>query len=183
MDIGNVSPGSLIAVVVMGVSGSGKSSVGAQLALLLDADFIEGDELHPASNIAKMSNGVALDDADRLPWLDKIAARGSAILATGRSVVMSCSALKRTYRDRLRDAVPVHLQFVFLDGTAALLESRLKSRSGHFMPPTLLVSQLDTLELPVGEAGVVTLSIEGDTHSIATQAAMMLRSDALPVRV
>jgi len=128
--------------VVMGVSGSGKTTVGAALAEALGLRFVDGDALHPAANVAKMAAGIPLDDADRAPWLDAI----GAVLAGGQ-VVVACSALKRAYRDRLRAAAP-GLQLVFLDGGPALLASRMTARPGHFMPASLLDSQLATLERP-----------------------------------
>ena len=128
-------------VVVMGVSGSGKSTVGAALADALGVRFVDGDSLHPAANVAKMAAGIPLDDADRLPWLDAI----GTVLAAGR-VVVACSALKRAYRDRLRAAAPA-LELVFLDGSRELIASRL-DRPGHFMPASLLDSQFATLERP-----------------------------------
>jgi gluconokinase len=129
-------------VVVMGVSGSGKTTVGAALADALGLGFVDGDSLHPAANVAKMAAGIPLDDADRAPWLDAI----GEVLAAG-PVVVACSALKRAYRDRLRAAAP-SLRLVFLDGSRALLASRMAARPGHFMPTSLLDSQRATLEPP-----------------------------------
>jgi carbohydrate kinase (thermoresistant glucokinase family) len=129
-------------VVVMGVSGSGKTTVGAALAEALGVPFVDADSLHPAANVAKMASGIPLDDADRAPWLDAV----GAVLARG-PVVVACSALKRAYRDTLRAAAPT-LELVFLDGSAELLASRMSDRPGHFMPPSLLASQLQTLERP-----------------------------------
>ncbi|HEY4152825.1 MAG TPA: gluconokinase, partial [Pseudolysinimonas sp.] len=129
-------------IVVMGVSGSGKTTVGAALADALGVRFVDGDALHPAANVAKMAAGIPLEDADRAPWLDAI----GAVLASG-PVVVACSALKRTYRDRLRAAAPM-LELVFLDGSRELLASRMTARPGHFMPASLLDSQLATLERP-----------------------------------
>jgi len=127
-------------LVVMGVSASGKSSVGARVGALLGIPFIDGDDLHPASNVAKMAAGIPLDDDDRWPWLDAVAAR----LAEGPAVV-ACSALKRAYRDRLRASVP-DIVFVHLTGDPAVLARRMGARYDHFMPESLLQSQLDTLE-------------------------------------
>lgn len=138
-------------VVVMGVSGTGKTTIGQLLAQRLDVPYAEADHFHSAGNIAKMRRGDPLDDADRRPWLDAIAhwARGRA----GRGGVVSCSALTRAYRDRLRLIEP-HLLFVHLNGPRDLIASRLAHRQGHFMPPALLDSQLAALE-PLGpdEAG------------------------------
>lgn len=138
-------------VVVMGVSGSGKSTVGEALAERLSAPFLDADTLHPPANIAKMSAGEPLTDADRRPWLDRV----GAWLSEHPAGVVSCSALKRHYRDRLR-AHNAATQFLHLHGTPELIEARLQGRSGHFMPAALLRSQFDALQ-PLGtdEAGVV----------------------------
>jgi gluconokinase len=140
-------------VVVMGVSGSGKTTVGAALAHALGLRFVDGDALHPAANVAKMAAGIPLDDADRAPWLDAI----GAVLAAG-PVVVACSALKRIYRDRLRAAAP-SLQLVFLDGSPELLASRMSHRPGHFMPTSLLDSQLATLEPPTPDEHPLTVDV------------------------
>lgn len=133
-------------IVVMGVSGAGKSRIGRALADTLRLPFVEGDELHPPRNVALMAAGTPLTDEDRRDWLDAIAARLSAAGAGGGAVV-SCSALKRAYRDRLRAAAP-DVRFVHLHGAPELLRSRMQARAGHYMPPSLLQSQLDTLEAP-----------------------------------
>lgn len=140
-------------VVVMGVSGSGKTTIGAALADAIGLRFVDGDALHPAANIAKMAAGIPLDDADRAPWLDAI----GAVLAAG-PVVVACSALKRVYRDRLRAAAP-GLHLVFLDGSAELLASRMAGRPGHFMPASLLYSQRATLQRPDPDEGAMTADI------------------------
>jgi len=158
-------------VIVMGVSGCGKSSIGAALGERLGLPYIEGDRLHPASNIAKMSAGIALDDADRWPWLDEI---GHALAAGGGGAVASCSALKRAYRDRLRSAAGRDLRFVFLELTRIELERRMSLRTGHFMPATLLDSQLATLEPPAGEAGVLVLDGAAALDDIVVAAASWL---------
>jgi gluconokinase len=136
------------AVVVMGVSGCGKTTVGALLAPLLGGTFIDGDALHPAANIEKMAAGRPLDDEDRYPWLQVIGQRLGAAAAAGEALVVGCSALKRSYRDLIRGAVP-HVGFVHLHGTPELLAARMADRPGHFMPSGLLNSQLATLE-PLG---------------------------------
>ena len=149
-------------VVVMGVSGSGKTTVGAALADALGLRFVDGDALHPAANVAKMAAGIPLDDADRAPWLDAV----GAVLADG-PVVVACSALKRAYRDRLRAAAP-GLQLVFLDGDRALLASRMTARPGHFMPASLLDSQLATLERPEPDEHALTADIARPAEEIVT---------------
>ena len=132
---------------MMGVSGSGKSLIGAALAHALGIDFVEGDEYHPAENVQRMSRGVALTDDDRAEWLRSLAARIRAAQDAGTGLVMTCSALKRSYRDILR-AESRELRFVFLQGPQALIAERLAGRRGHFMHPSLLDSQFATLEEP-----------------------------------
>lgn len=134
-------------VLVMGVSGSGKSTIGGLLASRLGARFMEGDDFHPSENIAKMSLGLPLDDEDRAPWLARMAAELEAAAHAGESVVLACSALKRDYRARLLGRSPGSV-LVWLDGEEAVIAERLRGRSGHFMPPALLQSQLETLEPP-----------------------------------
>lgn len=138
-------------VVVMGVSGSGKSTVGEQLAARLGVPFVDGDALHPAANVAKMASGVPLTDEDRIPWLRAV---GRALAGTSpEGVVVACSALKRGYRDLIRSEAPGAV-FAELDGDRAVLAARMAARPGHFMPVTLLDSQLATLEpLQADEAG------------------------------
>lgn len=133
-------------VVVMGVSGSGKSTVGRELAAVLDVPYAEGDEFHPAANVAKMAAGIPLDDADRAPWLDAVA--GWMAEHTVGGGVITCSALKRVYRDRLRAAAPAAF-FLHLAAPRDELAHRMTERSGHFMPASLLDSQLAALE-PLG---------------------------------
>lgn len=133
--------------VVMGVSGCGKSTVGEQLAEALKLPFLEGDVLHPERNVARMAAGVALNDEDREGWLLTLAERLRQAQAAGQGLVLSCSALKRAYRDILRSGAP-GLRLVYLHGDQALLAARMAARTGHFMPPSLLASQLATLEPP-----------------------------------
>jgi len=139
-------------VVVMGVSGTGKSTIGLALAEALDVPFVEGDDLHPPANRAKMADGIPLTDADRAPWLDAVAA------ALAEPVVVACSALKRRYRDRLREAAP-DLALVYLHGEATLLAARMEGREGHFMPTSLLRSQLDTLEEPAADEDAIGVDV------------------------
>lgn len=146
-------------LVVMGVSGSGKTSVAEAVAGRLSLPFVEGDQLHPPANVEKMSEGIPLTDADRWPWLDRIGASLHAAAAAGEGVVVSCSALKRAYRDRLRAAAGGDLSFLFLDGSREELLARMQARRNHFMPASLLDSQFAALEDPTGEDGVVTVSI------------------------
>lgn len=146
-------------LVVMGVSGSGKSTVGGRLADALGYVFMDGDDLHPQANIDKMSAGVPLDDADRAPWLDAIAHWMRRELAAGRSAVIACSALKREYRDRLRRAGPA-VRFVYLEVDRDELARRMQGRE-HFMPPELLGSQLATLEAPGGDEPALCIDANG----------------------
>ena len=134
--------------VVMGVCGSGKSLIGAQLARELDLEFVEGDDLHPPDNVKQMAAGMPLTDDDRRGWLIAIAARLREATRAGVGLVVSCSALKRSYRDLLRSFGEGDVRFVYLAGSRALLAQRLAQRRGHFMPPALLESQLAILEEP-----------------------------------
>jgi gluconokinase len=149
------SPASPARWVVMGVSGCGKSTVGAALAATFCVPFLEGDAFHPERNVAKMSAGTPLDDDDRAGWLHALAAEIRAAREQGKGLVLSCSALKRRYRDLLREADPA-LQFVHLSGPRGLIAERMQQRAGHYMPPALLESQLSILEpLQDDEAGMV----------------------------
>src|SRR4051812_39236001 len=135
--------------VVMGVAGSGKSLIGAALARSLGVEFVEGDDYHPADNVARMAAGIALTDDDRVGWLRSIAERIRQARTAGQGLVVACSALKRRYRDFLRAESGVKdLRLVFLRGDRSLIAGRLASRQGHFMPPSLLESQFDALEKP-----------------------------------
>jgi len=146
-------------IVVMGVCGSGKSSVGAALAARHGWAFLEGDDLHPPANVARMSQGLPLTDADRLGWLDAIGARIAAASQAGTGLVVACSALKRSYRQRL-DAAGPDVRFLHLAGSRALIEQRMAARSGHFMPLSLIESQFATLEPPGAGERAVTLPID-----------------------
>jgi gluconokinase len=146
-------------LVVMGVAGTGKSTVARALAERLGWPFAEGDDLHPAANVAKMAAGIPLEDADRWPWLDAIAAWTTTQAAEGNSTIVTCSALRRTYRDRLR-AGAADTVFVHLVGSPGLLAERMGARKDHFMPASLLPSQLRTLEpLEADEPGF-TVDVE-----------------------
>ena len=146
-------------IVVMGVSGSGKSTVASLLARRLGWDFAEADDFHPEANVAKMSAGVALGDADRWPWLDAMAAWISGRRANGRRGVVACSALRRVYRERLAGGRG-DVRFVYLRGDYATIAARLGGRTGHYMPASLLESQFATLEEPAPDEEALTLSID-----------------------
>ncbi len=148
------------ALVIMGVSGSGKSTVGEMLANRLGWTMAEGDRLHPPENVEKMRRGVPLDDADRRPWLDRIGALLQAWAAEGRSGLVTCSALKRAYRERLLAARP-DVRFVYLKGSLALIAARLGARHHEYMPASLLESQFDTLEEPLPGEPVITIDAGG----------------------
>ncbi|MEU9862417.1 gluconokinase [Streptomyces sp. NPDC047971] len=159
-------------VVVMGVAGTGKTTIGPLVADALGVPYAEGDDFHPAANVAKMSAGVPLDDADRGPWLDAIGewAHGRE----GRGGVVSSSALKRIYRDRLRSAAP-GVVFLHLTGDRELIERRMSERKGHFMPTALLDSQFAALQpLRDDEAGVA-VDVSGSPEEIAARAVAALR--------
>lgn len=143
-------------IVVMGISGSGKSTLARALAARLQWPFLEGDDLHPPANVERMSLGLPLRDADRIPWLTAVAARISAWHSAGIAGVVSCSALQRSYRDVLRRAAP-NLRFVHLDIGPDEARRRVSDRTGHFMPTTLVESQLAALETPAQEPDVLVL--------------------------
>jgi len=152
--------------LIMGVCGSGKSTIGTQLARALDIEFVEGDDLHPADNVRRMAAGTPLTDDDRRGWLMAITARLREAKRTGVGLVVSCSALKRSYRDLLRSGGEVDLRFVYLAGSRALLAERLAQRRGHFMPPSLLESQLAILEEPSPDERAWVCDISAAPHAI-----------------
>lgn len=143
-------------IVVMGVSGCGKSSVGAALSQALGIPYRDGDDLHPAVNVAKMRAGEALTDADRWPWLDRVAQD----LARLAPVIVGCSALRRAYRDRIRAGAGGPVLFVHLAGSREVIAARMAARSGHFMPASLLDSQFATLEPPGPDEAAITVDID-----------------------
>ena len=171
------------AVVVMGVSGCGKSSVGAGVAAALGLDYVDGDDLHDAASVSKMRAGLSLTDLDRWPWLGRIGARLADAQAAPPGLVVACSALRRDYRDCLRGAAP-GVSFVFLDGPRALIRQRMEQRLGHYMPAQLLDSQLQTLERPgPDEPDVLTLDIDAPVATLIERAAAALQQPgALPLR-
>jgi gluconokinase len=164
------------ALVVMGVSGSGKSTISDALAKELGWRYEDGDKFHPASNVAKMRAGHPLTDEDRRPWLQAIADEIDRSCKRGERVVIACSALKRAYRD-----IVVHrrsdVRIVFLDGTDALIAGRLATRKGHFMPPGLLSSQFKTLEPPAVEERPLTVSIDATVEAIVDDIIRQLTLD------
>jgi gluconokinase len=160
-------------VIVMGVSGSGKSTIGSLLAGRLQWEFEDGDWFHPAANVEKMHKGVALTDEDRGPWLDSIAAWIDGARGEGRHGVIACSVLKRRYRDVLiGDRTDVRL--VYLKGNEELIARRIATRHEHFMPPSLLHSQFASLEEPVADENPITISIEPRPSEIVAQILLAL---------
>lgn len=148
------------AIVVMGVSGCGKSTLGVLLAEALDCPFLEGDSFHSQEAVEKMRGGEALTDADRWPWLDRLGAASAETIARHRMVVVACSALRRAYRDRLRSAIGHPVRLAFLDNSRDHLLARLGNRAGHYMPTSLLDSQLATLEPPLGDEAAIALNTD-----------------------
>ena len=161
-------------VVAMGVSGSGKTTIGSLLADALGWHFQEGDTLHPPENVAKMSAGVPLSDADRLPWLRKIAEVIDGWRALGESGVVTCSALKRSYRDIIIGDRP-GVRLLYLKGSPDLIRRRMAARHGHFMPTTLLDSQFSILEEPSPDENPIVVDIGGEPQEIAREIACRLR--------
>lgn len=162
-----------LSVIVMGVSGCGKSSVGQALAEAIGGSFVDGDDFHTPQNIDNMANGIALTDEDRLPWLSTINAfLRTADVNQGANVV-ACSALKRSYRDVLAEQIPVF--FVHLAGTFDLVEARSKARENHFMSVDLLKSQFDTLEPLASDEWAVTIDIDNPLERVVDQALAAVR--------
>jgi gluconokinase len=150
------------AIVVMGVSGSGKSTVGRALADALSFSFYDGDDFMPETNIAKMASGTPLTDADRFPWLDILKALITEKTAQGEALVLACSSLKQIYRERLQNGIPGTI-FVHLSGDYDLIKSRLEARPAHFMKAGMLQSQFDTLELP---KDAIIVDVSGSVEEI-----------------
>ena len=171
------------AIVVMGVSASGKTMAGEALARLLGLDFVDGDDLHPAANVAKMKGGTPLTDEDRGPWLDRIGGALADRAAHPGGLVIACSALRRCYRDRIRASAGPGTAFVFLDITREEAERRIADRRGHFMPPSLIESQFATLERPGPDesSDVVTIRRLVSPAEVAQDAADELRRRPTPV--
>jgi carbohydrate kinase (thermoresistant glucokinase family) len=167
----------LCAVVVMGVSGAGKSTVGKLVAEGIDCPFRDADSFHPPANIAKMSRGAALTDADRWPWLRAIADWIAQHRAAGTTGVVTCSALKRAYRDIVTNHQSPDARLVYLKGDFDLIMARLKSRQGHFMPPALLKSQFDALEEPSAEENAIVVSVARTPAEIAASIMRQIMSE------
>lgn len=168
------------AVVVMGVSGAGKSTVGGLLARTVGCPFLEGDAHHGAANVAKMASGTPLSDEDRWPWLDALGAAAKAALASSPRVVVACSALKRGYRERLTAAIGAPTLFVLLDAQREALECRMATRSGHFMPASLLDSQLATLERPAPDEMALTLDADEPPETLCRRIVSVIDGAGAP---
>ncbi|WP_424629297.1 gluconokinase [Bradyrhizobium sp. SYSU BS000235] len=173
------APTKISAIIVMGVSGSGKSTIAAALAKHIGFACEDGDSYHPASNVAKMHAGTPLTDEDRWPWLQAIADDIDRRAATGRPFVVSCSALKRAYRDVLVHGRP-DVRLVYLKGTRDLIAERLTLRKGHFMPASLLDSQFATIEEPTVDENVVVVDIDAPVDRIVATIADRLRMSPEP---
>lgn len=143
-----LKPGAAVVIVLMGVSGSGKTTIGRALAEELGWPFLEGDDFHPARNVEKMQAGIPLDDEDRRPWLRALRTRVDEACARNENLILACSALKDAYRDFLEQNDPDCVHFVYLQGSEELIQQRLQQRTGHFMNPVLLRSQFEALEPP-----------------------------------
>lgn len=156
-------------IVVMGVSGCGKSTIGCQLADALAIPFRDADDFHSQANVQKMANGIPLDDQDREPWLRSIVDFAAAEVKNGKSIVVACSALKKKYRDQLRQT-PCPVWFVHLTASFELIHQRLAARKDHFMTASLLESQFEALESPAGEARTLEVSVDQPVAAVVDEA-------------
>lgn len=161
---GCLSLGLSMIIVVMGVAGSGKTTVGTMLAEAMDCPFLDGDSLHPAANVEKMTRGIPLTDADRAPWLAAIHARLLEAFRNGRSLVVGCSALRQSYRAALAEGIAI--TWVYLKGSEALVRSRLRHRDGHYMKADMLASQFEALEEP---SNAIVLDISNPPRELVEQ--------------
>ncbi|CNE60879.1 gluconokinase [Yersinia kristensenii] len=165
-------------IIVMGVSGSGKTTVGEAVARRIHAKFIDGDDLHPRANIQKMGSGHPLNDEDRMPWLERLSDAAYSLNHKNETGIIVCSALKRRYRDRLRAGNP-EMVFLYLKGSFEVIMGRLKARSGHFMPTDLLKSQFEALEEPgAEEPDVICVDIDADIDEVVQRCVLALESQA-----
>ncbi|MCL2899601.1 gluconokinase [Brenneria tiliae] len=167
-------------IIIMGVSGTGKSSVGLALASRLNAKFIDGDDLHPRANIEKMASGRPLNDDDRLPWLERLSDVAYSLQQKNETGFLVCSALKKRYRDRLREGNN-HMTFLWLNGDYQLVLERMQQRAGHFMPESLLKSQFATLESPdKRESDVMPIDIAASLDGVVNRCIEALSQERAP---
>lgn len=150
-------------MVIMGVAGSGKTTIGEALARSIGAKYVDGDLLHPDANIAKMSAGIPLADTDRWPWLARV---GETLRSGTGPVIVGCSALKRAYRDFITERAGAPVLFIYLDGSRELISRRMRERTGHFMPTSLLDSQFATLEVPGKDENAIAIGIDAPLDRI-----------------
>lgn len=162
--------------IVMGVSGTGKSTVGQAVASRLNFKFIDGDDLHPRANILKMAQGQPLNDIDRQPWLERISDAVFSLSHKNEQGIIVCSALKKQYRDQIRQGNP-HLQFLFLHGSFELILDRMQQRAGHFMKAEMLQSQFNTLELPHNEPDVIEIAIDRPFDEVVNACVQAVSAD------
>ncbi|PHI28357.1 gluconokinase [Budvicia aquatica] len=169
-------------IIIMGVSGSGKSRIGAELAKRLNAKFIDGDDLHPKVNIQKMAIGHPLDDKDREPWLERLNDAAYSLRHKDELGFIVCSALKRHYRDCLRQGNP-EMVFLYMKGSFDVILDRLKARAGHYMPVELLRSQFDILEEPgIDENDIICVDIDGSFHDVVQRGLNALNKVGIETR-
>lgn len=166
------------AVIVIGVSGSGKSTLGAALARVLECAFLEGDDFHSPEAVARMRSGIPLTDEDRWPWLDRLGRAIAARVGTDGIAVAACSALRRIYRDRLRKVITAPVSYVLMDADRDELMRRMTGRPGHYMPPSLLDSQLNTLERPDPAEGILTLDSRQPVATLCAQTITWLQGES-----
>lgn len=173
MSTAELQPASNRRIVVMGVAGCGKTTIGTALAERIGAEFHDGDRFHAEQSIRKMEAGTPLTDADRWPWLDRI---GRFMTDHQGDLIIGCSALKRAYRDRLRSAGGEDILFLHLVGSKAVIAQRMRERPGHFMPPSLMDSQFDTLEPPGPDERAITLQIDHPVSELIDRAVALMGS-------
>ncbi|GEA50517.1 gluconokinase [Vibrio inusitatus NBRC 102082] len=160
-------------VIVMGVSGSGKSTIGELIAKRLNRKFIDGDDLHPKANIDKMASGVPLNDNDRMPWLERIRDAAYSLEKKNEHGVIVCSALKKKYREQIREGNS-NVTFLFLDGSIDLIMERMKQRKGHFMKLNMVTSQFDALERPDAEPKTIVIDIDCSIAEVVERSAIAI---------
>lgn len=169
--------------ILMGVSGSGKTEVGSRLADIFSAKFIDGDDLHPASNIDKMGQGIALGDDDRAPWLERLSDVCYSLFRKNETGFIACSSLKKKYRDHLRNSRP-NVYFLWLDGTYETISSRLSNRKSHFMPADLLKSQFAALETPKSdEINIIKIDIGQDVNNVVRQCEIAVKYTRMHAKI